>query len=86
MDEPGNLFEKVASEQWFPAMKIMAKVIKRMVFDRKTNIPASEIEIPMPRSFQTTLFASRVLSCVRKGSVPLPMGGLPLGCRCREAQ
>ncbi|KAJ5168065.1 uncharacterized protein N7482_003659 [Penicillium canariense] len=43
MDELRTLFDKAASEQWFPDTKIMAKVIERVETDGKANIPASEI-------------------------------------------
>jgi hypothetical protein len=42
MAEHRKMFEKAASEQWFPVAEIMAKVIKR-VESHSTDIPASEI-------------------------------------------
>jgi hypothetical protein len=42
MAEHRKLFEKAASEQWFPVAERMAKVIKR-VESHSTDIPASEI-------------------------------------------
>ncbi|KAJ6126755.1 hypothetical protein N7523_002367 [Penicillium sp. IBT 18751x] len=43
MNELRKLFEEAASEQWFPAAKITAEVIKVMESDGKANIPASEM-------------------------------------------
>jgi hypothetical protein len=42
MAELRKLFKKAASEQWFPKIDIIAKVIKRVESDG-TNIPTPEI-------------------------------------------